>query len=167
MLRRALIGTGTALVAAGLLSACAGEEDHWDLPLSPMSRPRDIPLQDKDVCAVLHADRIAYGCRLPAENGTAEVVFIPRSATPMRRYADAVDGESVRWVGISRFPAIQLADTSGTDGMASCRIAVDVADDQVLLVLYRRQAADPKLAPCRPARDHAAKAVGALQTAAA
>lgn len=164
MLSRALIRAGTALLATGLLSSCAAaQEDQWDLPLSPMDRPRELPLNEGDLCAALSADRISLGCRVMAESGTAEIIVIPRLGMDMSPYSHEVNGDSVRWVGISRFPAIQLAVGSGSDGIASCRIALDVAQNQVLLIVYRRQAADPELAPCRPARDYAAKALAALQ----
>lgn len=161
---RALAGIGSAMLAIGLLAACGAMDDQWDLPMSPLERPRDIPLQNRDICAALHADRIESGCHLMAENGTAEVIIIPRMDGGLRRYSDDVDGDTVRWLGISRFPAIQLATGSGSDGIASCRVALDVAPGQILLIVYRQQAADPKLAPCRPARDFAAKAITALES---
>jgi hypothetical protein len=89
---------------------------------------------------------------------------IPRLDGGLKQYSGAVDGDTVRWIGISRFPAIQLAGVSGTDGLAACRIALDVAAGQVLLVVYRQQAADARLPPCRPARDYAARAINVLQS---
>ncbi|ALG14352.1 hypothetical protein AOZ06_52475 [Kibdelosporangium phytohabitans] len=140
-------------------------DNQWDLPMSPLERPADIPLQNKDVCAALGADRITSGCHLMAENGTAEIYVIPHTDGGLRRYSADVDGDTVRWLGISRFPAIQLSNGSGSDGIASCRVALDVAKDQILMIVYRQQgAADPRLAPCKPARDYASRALAALQT---
>jgi hypothetical protein len=131
--------------------------------MSPLERPSDIPLQNRDICTALKADQTTSGCHVMAESGTAEIIVIPRFDGDLRRYSDEVDGDLVRWVGISRFPAIQLANSSGTDGVASCRVALDVAPGQILLIIYRQPAADPRLAPCRPARDFAAKALSELQ----
>jgi hypothetical protein len=98
-----------------------------------------------------------------AEEGAAEIVVIPQLNGSLRQqYSPAVNGDTIRWIGISRFPAIQLA-TAGSDGLATCRIALDVAPNEVLLVVYRQEAADPKLPPCRPARDYASQAIIALQ----
>ncbi|ONI72885.1 hypothetical protein ALI144C_43635 [Actinosynnema sp. ALI-1.44] len=133
--------------------------------MSPLERPADISLRNKDVCATLGADRITSGCHLMAENGTAEIYVIPRVDGGLRRYSGDVDGDTVRWLGIDKFPAIQLSNGSGSDGIASCRVALDVAHDQILMIVYRQKgAADPHLAPCKPARDYAAKALSALQT---
>ena len=99
-----------------------------------------------------------------AESGTAEIVMIPQFDDSLRdSYAAVVNGTTNRWIGISRFPAIQLA-APGNDGFATCRIAMDVAPNQVLLVVYRQEAADPKLPPCAPARDFAAHALKSLQS---
>jgi hypothetical protein len=160
---RALVGISSAMLATGMLTGCGAVNDQWDLPMSPLERPSDVPLDNRDVCATLRADPIPSGCKLIAESGTAEVIVIPQLKGDLRRYSDLVDGEFVRWVGISRFPAIQLASTAGTDGVASCRVALDVAPGQILLIVYRQQAADPRLAPCRPARDFATKALAELQ----
>jgi hypothetical protein len=151
------------MLAAGLLAGCGAANEQWDLPMSPLDRPTDIPLQGRDICAALEADSISGGCRLMTESGTAEIVVAPRLDGGLRRYAWAVDGDTVRWIGISKFPAIQLSAGSGSNGLASCRIAVDVAPEEVLLIVYRRPAADPKLVPCRPARDYAAQTLAALQ----
>jgi hypothetical protein len=132
--------------------------------MSPQLRPNDIWLQDRDICKALGADRITSGCRITDQAGTTEIVVIPRVNVELEQYSGAVDGDIVRWIGVSRFPAIQLANGSGSDGLASCRIAVDVAPNEVLLVVYRQQAADPKLPPCRPARDFTAQALTELQT---
>ncbi len=160
---RACTGIGSVVLATGLLTGCGAVNDHWDLPMSPLERPTDIPLQNRDVCAALKADRTAAGCHLMTENGTAEILIFPRVDGGLRRYSDAVDGDTVRWLGIDKFPAIQLIG-AGSDGIASCRVALDVAPEQVLLIVYRQQAADPKLAPCKPARDFAAKAIAELQS---
>jgi hypothetical protein len=160
---RALVGIGSALVATGMLAGCGGSPDRWDLPMSPLQRPVEIPLANRDICAELEADRLGPNCHVMAESGTADIVIVARFSGSLREYSGDVDGETIRWVGVSRFPAIQLADTSGTDGLASCRVALDVAPDQILLIIYRQQAADPKLAPCKPARDYAAKALAELQ----
>jgi hypothetical protein len=154
---------GIALLTAGLLAGCADAGEQWDLPMSPPNRPGDIPLQNRDICKELGADEISVGCRVMADSGAAEVVVIPRLDGGLRQYSGAVDGDAVRWIGISRFPAIQLAGVSGSDGLATCRIALDVAPGQVLLVVYRQQAADPRLPPCHPARDYAARAISALR----
>jgi hypothetical protein len=162
---RALIGT--ALLTAGLagwFAGCGAANEQWDLPMSPQLRPNDIWLQDRDVCGVLGADQITGGCRVMSASGTAEIIVIPLAHAELRQFSPAVDGDNVRWSGVSRFPAIQLANGSASDGLASCRIAVDVAPDEVLLVIYRQQAADPKLSPCRPARDFTEKALTDLQT---
>ncbi|MBP2321934.1 hypothetical protein JOF56_002319 [Kibdelosporangium banguiense] len=161
---RALVGIGSAMLATGMLTACGAVNDQWDLPMSPLERPSDIPLDNQDICATLHAYRTSTGCKVMAESGTAEILVIPRFGGDLRRYSDEVDGELVRWVGINKFPAIQLANSSGSDGVASCRVALDVAPGQILLIVYRQQAADPRLAPCRPARDFAAKAISELQS---
>jgi hypothetical protein len=162
---RALIGTALLTASlSGWLAGCGAANDQWDLPMSPQLRPYDIWLQDKDICGALRADQIDSGCRITDDSGATEIVVFPRSHTELRQYSGAVDGDSVRWIGVSRFPAIQLANGSGSDGLASCRIAVDVAPEEVLLVVYRQQAADPKLPPCRPARDFTAKALADLQT---
>lgn len=160
---RALVGIGSAMLATGMLTGCGAVNDQWDLPMSPLERPSDVPLDNRDICASLQADAIPTGCKVMAESGTAEIIIIPQFNANLRRYSDEVDGDRVRWVGVSRFPAIQLANTSGTDGVASCRVALDVAPGQILLIVYRQQAADPRLAPCRPARDFAAKALSELQ----
>lgn len=160
---RALVGISSAMLATGMLTGCGAVNDQWDLPMSPLERPADVPLDNRDICASLQADPLPTGCRVMAESGTAEIIIIPQFDGDLRRYSDEVDGDRVRWVGVSRFPAIQLANTSGTDGVASCRVALDVAPGQILLIVYRQQAADPRLAPCRPARDFAAKALSELQ----
>lgn len=162
MLGRALITTATAMLTAGGLVGCGAVNEQWDLPMSPLARPSEISVLDKDVCAALDADPITGGCRQMAEDGAAEVIVIPRVDGGLDRYSGDVDGETVRWIGVSRFPAIQLATGSGSDGLASCRVALDVAPGQILLIIYRQRAADPKLAPCRPAREYAAKALRAL-----
>ncbi|MEV4311602.1 hypothetical protein [Actinocrispum sp. NPDC049592] len=162
---RALIST--ALLTAGLaalLAGCGAAGDQWDLPMSPQLRPSDILLQDKDICAALGAERISVGCRVADDAGSTEIIVIPRTDTELDQYSGAVDGDSVRWIGVDRFPAIQLSNGSSSDGLASCRIAVDVAPNEVLLVVYRQQAADPRLPPCRPARDFTTKALEDLQT---
>lgn len=158
---RACTGIGSMMLATGLLAGCGAVDDQWDLPMSPLERPSDIPLQSRDLCAALKADRLTNGCQLMTENGTAEILVFPRLDGGLRRYSDDVDGNMVRWLGIKRFPAIQLTG-SGSDGVASCRVALDVAPDQVLLIVYRQQAADPKLAPCKPARDYATHAISVL-----
>jgi hypothetical protein len=160
---RALIGIGTAMLTTGLLAGCGAVNEQWDLPMSPLNRPTDVPLQGRDICTALEADPISGGCRIMTESGRAEIDVVPHSDTGLDPYADLVDGDKVRWVGVSRFPAIQLANGSGSDGQVSCRVLVDVAPGQVLVIVYRQEAADPKLAPCRPARDYAAKALAALQ----
>nr|WP_157527687.1 hypothetical protein [Kibdelosporangium sp. MJ126-NF4]CEL15897.1 hypothetical protein [Kibdelosporangium sp. MJ126-NF4]CTQ93822.1 hypothetical protein [Kibdelosporangium sp. MJ126-NF4] len=161
---RAITGIGSAVLATGLLAGCGTVDDQWDLPMSPLERPADIPLQNRDVCAELGADRITSGCHLMAENGNAEIIVIPRTDGGLRRYSGDVDGNDVRWLGIDKFPAIQLSAGSSSDGIASCRVALDVAQDQILMIVYRRQAADPRLAPCKPARDFAARAITELRT---
>lgn len=162
---RALIGT--ALLTAGLagwFAGCGAANEQWDLPMSPQLRPNDIWLQDRDICGALGADRISAGCRVMDDSGATEIIVIPLKHAELRQYSSTVDGDQVRWIGVSRFPAIQLATGSSSDGLAACRIAVDVAPDEVLLVVYRQQAADPKLSPCRPARDFTEKALADLQS---
>ncbi|CAM3923341.1 hypothetical protein KIPE111705_31645 [Kibdelosporangium persicum] len=159
---RALTGVSSAMLATAMVAACGAVNEQWDLPMSPLQRPSDIPLQNRDVCAALRADRLSAGCHLMAENGSAEILIFPRLDGGLQRYSDAVDGDTVRWLGIDRFPAIQLTG-SGSDGVASCRIALDVAPGQVLLIVYRQRAADPKLAPCKPARDFASTSLSALR----
>lgn len=162
---RAMTGIGSAVLATGLLAGCGTPDDQWDLPMSPLERPADIPLQNKDVCLALGADRTSSGCHLMAENGTAEVFVIPHTDSGLQPYSDAVDGDTVRWLGINKFPAIQMSTGSGSDGIASCRVALDVAPEQILMVVYRQQgASDPRLAPCKPARAYAARALSALQS---
>ena len=67
-----------------------------------------------------------------------------------------VDGDSVRWIGVSRFPAIQLANGSGSDGLASCRIAV-VASTSTMIA-WSTEARYSSTA--RPARDRRQTRVG-------
>jgi hypothetical protein len=163
---RALMGTvflAAGLLTVGVLAGFGGAYGQWDLPMSPQTRPYDIPLDHRNICTALGADQISVGCRVMAESGTAEVVVIPQFDGSLRQqYAPVVNGDSIRWIGINKFPAIQLA-AMGSDGFATCRIALDVAPSEVLLVVYRQAAADPKLPPCRPARDFASRAVDALQ----
>jgi hypothetical protein len=163
---RALLGS-LLLAAAGTLwmSLVAGfgsDAGQWDLPLPPVQRPTDLPL-DRDLCGQLRADPISIGCQTEVDSGTAEVVVIPQRNLSLRdQYGPLVNGETIRWIGVSRFPAVQLA-SPGSDGYANCRIAVDVAPNQVLLIVFRQEAADPKLSPCAPARQYAAGAISVLQ----
>ncbi|TCO64764.1 hypothetical protein [Actinocrispum wychmicini] len=166
---RALMGSvllaAAGTVTVGLLAGLSAGDDQWDLPMSPINRPVDIPLDHPDLCADLGADQISLGCRLMAESGTAEIVVIPQFDESLRDgYGPVVNGTTNRWIGISRFPAIQIA-APGNDGYATCRIALDVAPTEVLLVVYRREAADPKLPPCAPARDFANRAIRSLESA--
>jgi hypothetical protein len=164
---RALVGSlllaAAGTVWVGLLAGFDSGADQWDLPMSPVKRPGEVPIDHRPLCTELDADSISIGCETTVDGGGAEVVVIPQPASSLRdEYGPLVNGDTIRWIGVNRFPAVQLASTGG-DGYAICRIAVDTAPNQVLLVVYRQEAADPKLPPCAPARDYAAHAISVLR----
>jgi len=156
-----LAAAGTVWI--GLLAGFGTEAGQWDVPMSPVQRPDDVPIDHRPLCADLHADQISVGCLVTVGGGNVEIVVIPQLNGSLRdEYGALVNGDTIRWIGVNRFPAVQLA-SAGSDGYAVCRIAVDAAPNQVLLIVYRQEAVDPKLPPCSPARDYATHVMAALQ----